>query len=701
MPTWRSILVVAILLVAPFGGAPIAAYAADDCDTVVVDDTVDQVLGDISVIENAASRLDVLGADVRVRAFKSVNDPSVGGSLDAYRDMMVKGCESWQGPNGGLKGNMLVFLMSMDRKSAIFYGPNWTDELEDSVDAIRGTDMGDHFRSGDFADGFIAAIDATYSAIDAEQNPAPQLPGKSIGDSFAGKFFAWLLGLVVALVIFFVLASLGINFFRRRKANKAALSEARNAAKKEQVKAVNALGRLTLIENTIETDAVLMAADLNDQDAAEVRRLHGLYASEAAKAFTANGELSDGGREFNPDTAQTLSQYGAITSAYSAVTSAANRAAEYAAEFDAFVTSLRSEMANASIQYEALTRRLSDNAEVHQIDEADGHQPFGLHLIEQTKTELDTAKQMLDAKRFGQAIGHLEKAADLLDQDSAELEGLKRLRTQVAAAIKALQTAEQEVDAMLQEAPKIIDAISVKYAQTCVEQARQRQIAAREQAENARNKLRTAERFGAKDKQDWTAAQHACSQAQQLFQDAKSEAQALLDTPRELDAQMRDARDAMATIPSEINAGRIVVNGLRGDNKDTQIELNQAMQTAAELERELGVPKPNPQKLQKRVKQLAQKVQDAQARANDRDRAVRAAEEAKRQEEEARRRRKRQEEEEAARRRRRANTGSSYGAGLGSSSFGSSSHDSGGSSWGGGSSGSWGGDSGGGSSGSW
>jgi hypothetical protein len=98
------------------------------------------------------------GADVRIRVLDTAPD----GSLDAYEAAQLAACPSWS-LRGGIKPNLLVFLVSRDHQDAIFYGANYSS-MQGQVDQIRA-DMGGDFRSGNFAAGIAKGEQETYSAL--------------------------------------------------------------------------------------------------------------------------------------------------------------------------------------------------------------------------------------------------------------------------------------------------------------------------------------------------------------------------------------------------------------------------------------------------------------------------------------------------------------------------------------------------------
>jgi len=138
---------------------------AATCNTMIIDATAGHVLHDDSAVTQAAAQLKAKGADVRIRVLATAPD----GSLDAYQAAQLAACPSWS-LQGGIKPNLLVFMVSLDHKDAIFYGANYS-RMQGQVDQIRA-DMGGDFRSGNFAAGIARGEQETYGALYPSGTPA-------------------------------------------------------------------------------------------------------------------------------------------------------------------------------------------------------------------------------------------------------------------------------------------------------------------------------------------------------------------------------------------------------------------------------------------------------------------------------------------------------------------------------------------------
>ena len=692
----RLLTALVVLLLTSVVAAP-AIQADDLCDTVVVDATAEKVLGDTSAINDAITQLSNLGADVRVRAFQSVNDAGVGGSLDAYRDKMVANCPSWSSQDSYLKGNMLLYLMSMDHKSAIFYGSNWRDELDDSVDYIRGTVMGDKFRSGDFGGGFVQAMDATYNAISTPDGSTSQSSGESFGNTTFGVVFVWLLvGItVVALVIF--AAVIMVKTIGKYRTRKQALAEAKAAAIETHRTAIDALSTLSELEDTVKLDVELIKGDLNPDDAAEIDALYEQFTTNVNKAYVLNGELSNSG-EYDPNQSHSIGDYELITDNYSHISDYVQSARSLADQLSEMINRLRSEMAAAPQRVDDITRMLTGAEAKHQHDETDGYKPLARTKLEKAKALVADANANIANKRAGYAIGNLDDAEQLISEDVEALTTAQAMRDEIRVKVSDLQGVEQYALQVLDSAPAIVKQLQTAYPQKYADDVSRRVERLRDKLHEAANHLREIERDSSMDMQNWENAKRAIKQQRKVFNDIKDEATDIAASYTSLESMLSSIPDRVKGLHGTIDSAIGTISSLRGDQTAYLSKLEQLKRALDKINIVPPQGKPDPRELDDDLVKTSDQVDRVFDEAQDIDREIREREEEERREEE---RKRRQREEEARRRREEEDRRSSsfaIGYGIGSSSS-SSSWDSG--SFGGGSSGGWGGSSGGGSSGSW
>lgn len=181
----------------------------------------------MSIIQ-AEKGLEAKGADPRV-----IIDGATATTPEQYVSLMHQACPSWQSANGGVKNNLIIFLVfPRAHKAGIFVGQEFGKVL--NTTQIRMQYMTPAFRDGDWTRGIINGINQAGIEIEAFQTAALR-PNTTVITKQATDYhglWMWLDGLLFlgALVgIFFVL--MGIR--RRRQAARDAqqvAAQARNDA---------------------------------------------------------------------------------------------------------------------------------------------------------------------------------------------------------------------------------------------------------------------------------------------------------------------------------------------------------------------------------------------------------------------------------------------------------------------------------------
>lgn len=272
----------AFLLCIGYFTAP--AYA-DKCK----DPTVDEVSGlssdDTARIQSAMNKLVLLGADVRVQVLSSYHRNGAGemnASLLDYKKMMQAKCSPWQAPDGGMKNNLILFLIAPKQQdTAIYYGSQYLGQLR-SHDTATISDMNARFRDGDLAGGIIQGLTTVYDLVSIKVADR----GKSVvinnPADFSGlwSFFKWMLALAA-----FGGIGYAIYFAYRRYTDG---REAQRAAQTERAKCTTAMNGyetpLAVLKSKIATASV--GADWKWHIANLVAKTEKAFA-EAAGAFNA------------------------------------------------------------------------------------------------------------------------------------------------------------------------------------------------------------------------------------------------------------------------------------------------------------------------------------------------------------------------------------------------------------------------------
>lgn len=192
---------------------PAMAY---DCNASVIDNA------GVGVNDSNLSQLSRLGADPHI-----ITENSYAGTPEQLVNEYQRACQSWKSTNGGVKSNLIVFvLFPKAHKIGMYTGQDYSNI---STSEIRSA-MVPAFRGGDFSKGLIVGVNRTADAIFAYQHPKQTVVNETPTDySGLWKFLDW------ALAILF-LGGLGFLIWIIYKHNQARKAE-RLAAQKEAVQA--------------------------------------------------------------------------------------------------------------------------------------------------------------------------------------------------------------------------------------------------------------------------------------------------------------------------------------------------------------------------------------------------------------------------------------------------------------------------------
>jgi len=203
----KNILLVVLLL------ASIPAFAVN-CVSNIVDNA--NVLRAVKT-----DPLSGLGADPHV-----ITENAFSGTPDMLVQQYYHSCRDWQSANGGVKPNLVVFvLFPNERKIGVFTGQAWSNAIDSAT--VRSV-MVPYFRGGNYSQGIQVGINQIATAIFAYQHPKQTVVNEQPTD-YTGlfTFFDWFLFAVVAFGLVFI----GWLIYDHRKKHKLA----KDAAQKDAV----------------------------------------------------------------------------------------------------------------------------------------------------------------------------------------------------------------------------------------------------------------------------------------------------------------------------------------------------------------------------------------------------------------------------------------------------------------------------------
>jgi len=543
---------------------PVAANAdTNPCNAKVLDQTNAHVL-DVSRIESEVTKLqNGLGADVYVRAFEQ----APAGSLDTYQASMVKGCANWAGPGGMTKGNLVTIMFSMDRQSAIFYGPNFHDELDDRIDGIRA-DMGDSFRNSDFTGGIVAALDGVRDGLSVPDEA--QVPSATPSDgTHVPAGLIWALVSIAALAILIGLVFLGRRQVRSARKRKEELKAAQECAAEARDKAANEIGSLVEIDKTetVKRSVEIAKAGLNEHDKAGLDQLWSDTELAVATAVEQYNKVKDAPGS-DPEQPLTQEQYEAIAQKYGEIVSFVAHANDLLTQVDARCNEIARRIEEMPVTLADLRGRAVKLSQLHDDLAADGYIISGAEQLGRLNSLLAQAEGQMGRGQNGQALDELAAAEQIATKLDSTLRRLRGIREGLE---KRLQELGDDLTSLIQRLgdieTKLVEARQ-RYGRECSQPLAGFESATRTAVKEGLKALSAASERVSMDVQDWAGTQDALKSLNQQCGEATRNCDAF-------DKQLENIARLQVELPGGLNRLTQRIHDVDGQVK--QFKGSQAM----------------------------------------------------------------------------------------------------------------------------
>lgn len=273
MKTLRLIVAAIVALLSVLFLMPAIASADTlDCNSTITDATSDRVL-DVNKVQSAVNSFvtEHPGADVYVRAFQ--NTP--GGNTDAFWKQGLQQCSNWSNPTSNEpKSNIIMVVFGLDRKSALFYGGNYST-LSSSIDTIRGNDMNANLRSAQYT----TAVTASLASMSSVLNGRSVGSGNNAKEVDGGTILTVLLWIFGVIAVIGAIIGIGYGIYRYADA-RVARREAEEERQKAQAKARDAKKAASIQITNAKTDQ-----ELRNQFLITTGGLPAVMVTEHQKAF--------------------------------------------------------------------------------------------------------------------------------------------------------------------------------------------------------------------------------------------------------------------------------------------------------------------------------------------------------------------------------------------------------------------------------
>ncbi|HTK04695.1 MAG TPA: TPM domain-containing protein [Candidatus Eisenbacteria bacterium] len=549
----RYLAVVSAFIMAMFVAVP--AYA-DDCNTMVVDETGRLGTTGTATVTEAGNRLVNAGADVRVRVIPSA---AAYGNLDQYMARMQSQCASWRAADGGRKNNLLVVLVSMDRQSGVFFGEQYRSALDGRTAGIRTNSMNPRFRDADFGGGIAAGLDASGRLIAAaaappvNTAPGPAQPPVVVHEqptdlSGLWTVMGWGLGLVALGLLIFLIARMMGSRAKRRAAQQTA-----------QAKRSSCANRIVELDQPI----ILLGARITKAAQAvseeDIKPYRDELAAIKALADTASGQYNDLQMSQNNPDRNGLSEeeYAAMTGEFQQVLTGFDQVKTRREALETKLGEIQKQIDSARPAISALDDEIKVTASAIAGIEDLGYKTGDAEAtLTEAMTALEAAETAFAAKRFGAVKASCATGSKKCKDASAQAAALPKRKEALDAAVLALKGRLPTVQTAIQEGRSAYEEISSQYAEGCWSSIKGNGTEAVKRLQAATKSSVEATVASAMDRQEWQKGEDTVTQANAWLDEAESFMRSLTSLKATLEAAKRDAQPEIDAAQADVTAAR-------------------------------------------------------------------------------------------------------------------------------------------------
>lgn len=578
------------------------AYA-QNCDSLVVDEA-DVFKGGIGSVEEAAKRVQNLGAEVRIRTFVR------GSQLEFMQEELERSCQSWRAADGGTRNNLISLLMSVDDgQFGFFVGSQWANALNRSrQNQIENDYIFPRFRDDKFAEAFVAGLDQVARVIDAQVNSplvsstavtpmAPVVVNTEPADLtglwwvLAGVLF---IGVVVGLVIFY-------NNRRKEEEKRRAAQQKALMAKREVSAVINSIydslpkheARIAALSGSLSKEEV---ASLTDE-LEKVRRA----IDSVSESFSRIG-MGKSDAEHNNLTSQ---EYTNIESEYRKLNSNVV-ATENLESRITHLTKLAKEL-RGNLE-DILKFSESVSAAIKEID-SQGFQTEAIKVLFVGATQFATeAEKARTEKNLTKAEELAKTAKAKLDEVLALARSLPERKRKLDSGLDSLKTRIVNVDAFVDKTHLVFEKISAEFAESSWESVKGNGIEAEERLAWVTETVEEATSLASMENQKWDEAEGSVKEMNQRLDEAESLMRSIIVIEENLRQAKRDSSMEISNAEADIKKAWDYINQHDDDiSEDRETELRDAEKVLLSAKSELGKAKPN----YLRVVKLAQEANSA------------------------------------------------------------------------------------------
>lgn len=594
-----------------FGAAAIAAMLAAPmsigaaqglpCDPVIVDDA--SVLSDgFQRVADAASALERRGAIVRVRTIRTFGDL---GSLDHFQKAVRRQCLSWQATNGENRdGLVAIFLAVDDHEFAIYTGADWANINDAHGVAIQTDIAAPYLRRGDFAGGFVAAMEEFGRLMDQRRPSVGGTPMHGLGggagvvvvqqsgsraggsESCAGVGIAFLVIIALALLVLAVMSTRRSN--QRRRAAQEIARDKRHAATSGMLEARNKLPGL----KTRTGAAALMLSE------ADAGRLKGKF-EEIDRLI---GALALTIQEVEPEGSQDPTRDGRSREEYETVAKGYERALEQLRDIqakqvshDAELDALHLAAKEAPAAIDAAEAAIGKAGGLVSKAQGDGWK------IDDVRQKLSAARDLYiqattdrEGKRLAAAKAAADRAKAGADEVIAAVAEFPQCKARLDSALRDLEGRIAEAERRISEGRVVFDRVSARYAESSWDDIAGNGSQAEAALASAREALESGRTGAAMDQQRWKDAEAAAQNGNTLLDRADALVKAIAALETRLQEAERSARPEIDAAAADLERAAAYEHAHDADIDDTmKAEIARARTTLEQARAALAADQPD------------------------------------------------------------------------------------------------------------
>lgn len=562
MKTVRLVVLAMVLSVVGFSLA-----FAEDQQTALVVDQANVFKEKISEVTKAAEGLRAKGADVHVWAIKSYSDEAK--SLELYEKKLEKSFPAWQAANGKRKNNLIVLIVSMkERKSALFYGGEWTGALGKNWVRIQTDLMSPKFKRGEFAEGFIAGLGEVTRLIDAYTHPTQAIPAQTVivqqqapakVTDLTGLWtvMKWGLGLIAV----FAFGFFGFQaMVKRREENE----QKQRAQQKAKIEKGNAVEKITSIREAVKNLELMISALLAAMDESTAQAIKAkLQTVKDAQGKLASDFTGTGGVAGDPD-ADNLSeaQYLAIEEKFKEVTSSSAKILKDITALESEVNGFRDLAMNAPKTWKTLNLRVTEVDNVLAAMVAKGYivDPIAKTIFTLVNGLIQDAKTYLDRKQYEKFNTAVQQAMSEVDDIEEQALGIAELKEGIEKGLADLELKIPAVVRMIAETKEVFLAVSKAYVSRSWESIKGNGSEAENRVKKVTAALETIRKCSSMEVQDWPQATALVENAGKWLNEAESLMRSVVSLKENLELAKVNAAKEVVDAESDIRKAHDYIN---------------------------------------------------------------------------------------------------------------------------------------------